>query len=340
MTSSKQIEVSIIVPAYNEEKVISGCLSSLVAQNYPGDKYGIIVVNDGSTDNTESIVRKYAEEHSNVVLISKENGGKGSALNFGLKYATGDLVLITDADAVVPSNWLSRMTNELCKADIATGACYLYLSSTTSRLERIQNATYLVSRKYGGFKGTPRSGANIGFKRRVAYDLNGFNEDIKSITQDFVRRARKKNYRIGFNLDIVVHTRGTSSLAGFFEQKLRWRDSLLDILRGRVKPAKSDIVGIGYTHGLSFALFALTIVAIVCLDLRYFLAPFILILLIDIMLYIKPLYRMWRDKIDRNYIPYFVGYSVLIMLVRLILIPYLTYVLIKGEKAAFEVKRA
>jgi len=137
-----------------------------------------------------------------------------------------------------------------------------------------------------------------------------------------------------------VQTRGTSSLTEFIRQKLRWREYPVSILKNKAKPSKSDIVGTGYTHGLSFTLFALSIAAIVLLDFRYFLAPFILIFLIDMLLYIKSLYRMWRDRIDRNYIPYFVGYSVLIMSVRLILIPYLVYLLIRGSKPTFEVKRA
>jgi len=339
MTSSKQIEVSIIVPAYNEEKTISDCLDSLLSQNYPSDKYEVIVVNDGSTDNTESIVRVFAKEHPHVVLISKENGGKGSAQNFGLKYARGNLVLITDADAIVPSDWISTMIQELHKADVALGGCYLGLTAAASSLEKIQNAQYLINFKYGGLKGMPGSGINIGFKKAVAHSLGGFNEDIKSITVDFVKRAQAKGYASGFNPDIAVQTRGTSSLTGFIKQKLRWREYPLGILKGTVKPSKSDIIGIGYTHGLSLALLALTILAIVWLDFRYFLAPFILILMIDALLYIKPIIRMWRDGIDRNYVFYFLTYSVLIMLVRLALIPYLIYCLARGSKPTFEPRR-
>lgn len=340
MTSSRQIEVSIVVSAYNEEETISACLKSLLAQSYPGNKYEVIVVNDGSTDNTERVVRTFAEEYSQVTLVSKKNRGKGSAQNFGLKYARGSLVLITDADTIVPSDWISEMMAELYKADVAVGGCYLYLASKTSRLERIQNAEYLLSFKYGGFKGTPRSGANIGFKKNVADNLGGFNESIKSVTANFVKRAQAKGYVIRFNPNIAVRTKGISSLTGFIKQKLRWRESLLNILKGKLKPTRSDIIGIGYTHGLSLALFALTIVAIVLLDSRYFLVPFISIFLLDIMLYIKPLCRMSREKEDRSYIRYFLAHSSLVMLVRLILIPYLAYCLIKGDRATFEPRRA
>lgn len=340
MTSSRQIEASIIVPAYNEGGTISDCLNSLLAQNYPVDKYEIIIVNDGSIDNTEDIVRDFAEEHSHVVLVSKDNGGKGSAQNFGLKYAKGNLVLITDADTIVPSKWIITMTEELHEAHVVVGGCYLYLPAKASILEKIQNAQYLISFKYGGFKGVPRSGGNIGFKKAVANNLNGFNEAIRSTTADFVRRAQAKGYAIGFNPSIAVQTRGISKFTEFIKQKLRWREYPLSILRGKAKPSKPDIIGIGYTHGLSLLLFAFVITAIVLLDFRYFLIPFISIFLLDNLLYIKPLYRMLREKKDRAYIGYFLAYSSLIMLVRLILIPYLVCLLIKGAKATFEAGRA
>jgi len=184
------------------------------------------------------------------------------------------------------------------------------------------------------------SGNNIGFKKAVADSLGGFREDIKSVTIDFIQRARSQGYTTHFNPDIAVLTRATLSIMEFIKQKLRWREYPLSIFRGRVKLTMSGLVGVCYTHGLSLALFALTILAIVLLDFRYFLAPFILILLIDIMLYTKPIYRMWRNRLDRNYVLYFVLYSFLIMLVRLILVPYLAYCLVTGIKPTFEAKRA
>jgi len=336
---TEEIEVSIIVPAYNEEKTIPDCLTSLLAQNYPEDKYEIIVVNDGSTDDTEGVVSTFAQSHSQIVLLSKPNGGKGSAQNAGLRYTRGDLVLITDADTTVPPDWISVIMAELDKADIALGGCYLDSNSSRSTIGKIQNAEYLISFKYGGFRGTPRSGANIGFKKKVAHDLRGFNENTIAVTPDFVQQARNQSYTIGFNPDIAVQTRGVSSVIEFIKQKLRWRQYPLDILKGRVKLSWSDTISIGYTHGLSLALFILTILSIVWLDFRYFLYPFILIFMIDVLLYIKPMYRMWRNRIDRDYLFYFLTYLALIMLVRLALIPYLIYCLARGSKPTFEPRR-
>ena len=93
-------KISIIVPAYNEAKTLRGALESLLQLNYPKDQFEIIMVDDGSIDNTFKI----AQEFSQVRSFTKENGGKGSAINFGLKKVQGEFVVVLDADSFVISN--------------------------------------------------------------------------------------------------------------------------------------------------------------------------------------------------------------------------------------------
>ncbi|MBA2864907.1 glycosyltransferase family 2 protein [Methanococcus maripaludis] len=93
------MKLSVIIPAYNEEKTVLKTLEEVVAVNLQIDKE-IIVVNDGSTDKTEEIIensiKKFPE--SNIKLLSKKNGGKGSALKEGIRKSTGELIIIQDAD--------------------------------------------------------------------------------------------------------------------------------------------------------------------------------------------------------------------------------------------------
>lgn len=331
--------ISIIVPAYNEEGVICDCLKSLVIQDYPSNKYEIIVVDDGSTDNTAGLVKSFAKKCPSITLVSKENGGKGSSQNLGLRHAEGNIILVTDADVIVPSNWIRLMVKELSETDFVVGGYHVYLDSNSGKLEKMQNAEYLIKFRYGGFKGVPRTGGNLGFHKDIISHLGYFNENIKSVTPEFIQRALLMGYNIKFAPDIMVQTWGISNFTGFIKQKLRWREGILSILKLKAKPSISDIMGIGYTHGLSLALLALTVLSLILFDYRYFLSAFISIFFIDLIFYIKPLYRMCIRKTDRYYIPYFILQLLLIMLVRLVLIPHLLVCLMKGTNATFEAQR-
>ena len=97
--------VSIIVPMYNAEGTISDCIESLINQLYLNIE--IILVDDGSRDNTISKVRKYVEKHKNVKIIQKENGGVSSARNAGLCYANGDFICFVDSDDIVKKSYIS-----------------------------------------------------------------------------------------------------------------------------------------------------------------------------------------------------------------------------------------
>jgi len=323
-----ETEVSIIVPAYNEERVISDCINSLLALDYPKEKYEIIIVNDGSTDRTVDIVNEFAKDYKNITLLSKENGGKASAQNFGLKYSTGRFVLITDADTVVERDWISKMLKDLKKFDIVIGAYYARDPDTW--LEKVQNAHYLIKFKFGGLKGRPSVGTNIGFRKEVVRKIGSFNESKTSVTEDFIRRAEEAGFKIHFNPKIVVFTKCTTNIKDFLKQKLRWRENLLSYLRGE-KITFSDLLGLGYTFGLSFILFVSFFLSILRLNYQYFLFSFVSIFLISLLFYSKPLLSMYKSE-ESYYVKYFMIYLLLEMIVRMILIPYLTYRLIKPRK--------
>ena len=105
--------VSILVPARNEEKAIADCLESLVGQQYPPDRYEIVVVNDRSTDNTPSVIKDYMEKYRMIKCVSVNSNssgltGKQNALNEGLKLCAGEIILNTDADCIAGPLWVCR----------------------------------------------------------------------------------------------------------------------------------------------------------------------------------------------------------------------------------------
>ncbi|MBR1653887.1 MAG: glycosyltransferase [Clostridia bacterium] len=104
-------KVSVIVPVYNVEKYIEKCLNSLVNQTLQDIE--IIIVNDGSTDNSETIIKKYIQNnHENIKYVTKTNGGLSDARNYGMKYATGEYIAFLDSDDYVDVTIYEKMYNK------------------------------------------------------------------------------------------------------------------------------------------------------------------------------------------------------------------------------------
>ena len=98
------MKLSIVVPIYNVEKQLTRCIESLLKQQTEKLETEIILVNDGSTDNSGSIARKYAESNTNVIYIEKKNGGLSDARNVGVKHCNGDYIAFVDSDDYVSDN--------------------------------------------------------------------------------------------------------------------------------------------------------------------------------------------------------------------------------------------
>ena len=104
-------KVSVIVPIYNVEKYLEKCINSLLSQTL--EDIQIILVNDGSKDNSGTIAKKYAKKNKDkVIYVEKENGGLSDARNYGLKYATGDFVAFLDSDDYIEKNAYEEMYNK------------------------------------------------------------------------------------------------------------------------------------------------------------------------------------------------------------------------------------
>ena len=96
------IKVSIIIPIYNAEKHLEECLESCIHQTL--EEIEIICVNDGSTDDTEIMLNRYAFKHDKIIILKQQNQGAGSARNLGMKYVRGEFIAFMDSDDYYPYN--------------------------------------------------------------------------------------------------------------------------------------------------------------------------------------------------------------------------------------------
>ena len=119
-------KITVIVPVYNVEHYLNKCLDSLINQTYKNLE--IIVINDGSTDNSGKICQEYAQKDNRIIYIEKENGGQSEARNMGLDRMTGSYVTFVDSDDWVEPDYVEVLYNKLIEyqADIAVGNYYSY----------------------------------------------------------------------------------------------------------------------------------------------------------------------------------------------------------------------
>jgi cellulose synthase/poly-beta-1,6-N-acetylglucosamine synthase-like glycosyltransferase len=220
---------SIIVPAKNEEKVIGRVLSKLVEQDYPKSLYEVIVVEDGSTDKTLEIAKKFEKEYENIrVVHCEESRGKPHSINIGLEHARGEVIGILDADAIPPPNMLLKASEYMQDPNIDAIQCiYQYVNGNEGILAKagmfeglLWHAFVLRVKDMAGLF-VPLCGSGMFIKRHVFETVGKWNE--KSLTEDvdFSLRMLKAGFKIRHALIPIGHET-PSRLKTFFKQRVRW----------------------------------------------------------------------------------------------------------------------
>jgi glycosyltransferase involved in cell wall biosynthesis len=174
--------ISVVIPAYNEEKNIARCLDSLCEQK-TSQKFEVIVVDNNSTDNTVQIADRYKNK-LNLKIIRQKKKGRGAARMAGFKEARGEMILSTDADTTHPINWIEMLVNSFVDNTIAvTGPWQIndcgYFSNTTFNL--VQLLLMRISRLIFGHYCL--SGSNFAIKKDAYNQVQGFDESL-SVMED------------------------------------------------------------------------------------------------------------------------------------------------------------
>ena len=109
-------QFSVIIPSFNRSDELEDLLNSLNEQDFPSDSFEIIVSDDGSTDSTEQLVKRFAKTlRPNLIYMTQENNGPGAARNHGMENANSDFFIFVDSDVTMPANWLSNISKQIKK---------------------------------------------------------------------------------------------------------------------------------------------------------------------------------------------------------------------------------
>jgi poly-beta-1,6 N-acetyl-D-glucosamine synthase len=225
--------VSVLVPAYNEEKVIARTIEGLLETEYPNKE--IIVIDDGSKDKTLEIANQYKHQ---VKVLHKENSGKASALNYGIAFAKGEIIVIVDADTIIGRNALKQIVKGFgIDKKIAAVAGNIKVRNRMNWLTWIQALEYVASieiiRRAFDFFGsiTIVPGALGAFRKSTLEEVGTYHKDTLVEDFDATIKVLKSGFVIQGSTTATAYTEAPQSLHDFYKQRKRWYRGNLQVIQ-------------------------------------------------------------------------------------------------------------
>lgn len=219
--------VAVIVPAFNEEKVILQTVTSLLASDHPPN-FEIVVVDDGSSDGTyQHCVEAFAGE-PRVRVFRKLNSGKPDALNFGVLHTTSEIVIALDADTVFARDTISKLVRHFADPRVGAVAGNAKVGNRVNLLTRWQALEYITSQNLDrrAFNllncVTVVPGAVGAWRRELVERVGGFNDLTLAEDADLTMAIRKLGYSIEYEDEAVGLTEAPDTVRGFVRQRYRW----------------------------------------------------------------------------------------------------------------------
>lgn len=218
--------VTIMVPCWNEEKTISKTLHSLLNLNYPADKLEIMAIDDGSTDHTWEVLQKFTS-YKQITLVHKENGGKHTALNFGLSQSTSELIGCLDADSYVDKDALKYIVQYFEDKQTMAVTPSVKIYEPKNILQMIQSVEYgwgIFIRKVLAYLGalyvTP--GPFSIFRREVFQKIGSYRHAHNTEDLEIALRMQAHHMKIANAHNARVYTVAPDTLKKLYKQRLRW----------------------------------------------------------------------------------------------------------------------
>jgi glycosyltransferase involved in cell wall biosynthesis len=281
------MKLSVIIPAYNSEKTISGTLKSLMASDLPKANFEVLVIDDGSKDATVKIARQF----KSVKVYARKHGGPAVQRNFGAKNAKGDIVFFTDSDCVASRDLLRKVIEDFQKNDIAgVGGVYKTLNkdSFVARYVGYEiGYRHEKEGKYTDFLGT----YCCAYKREIFLSFGGFDEKfLTSSGEDPELSFRiSRTHRLLMDKRLFVYHPHPATLSKYLKnqyQRAYWR-----VLMYKRFPNK--ILGEGYTGmEIPLASFFITM-AILSLVFSVFSSELIYVSIFSLLLFYSVYFRLF-----------------------------------------------
>jgi cellulose synthase/poly-beta-1,6-N-acetylglucosamine synthase-like glycosyltransferase/peptidoglycan/xylan/chitin deacetylase (PgdA/CDA1 family) len=229
-----EFSVSVLIPAFNEAKVIADSIRQILASTHR--KVSIIVIDDGSTDGTATVVRDGFAGDGRVKLITTQNGGKARAINLGLAHADGDIVVVLDADTQFEPQTISSLVRWFADPAVGAVAGNAKVGNRLNMLTRWQALEYVTAQNLerralatlGCITVVP--GAVGAWRRETVVKLGGFPSNTLAEDQDLTIMVQRAGYKVHFDQEAIAWTEAPDTVTGLAKQRFRWAFGTLQCL--------------------------------------------------------------------------------------------------------------
>jgi biofilm PGA synthesis N-glycosyltransferase PgaC len=253
--------ITILVPAYNEGAVIQGSIRSLLELDYP--RYEILVLDDGSKDDTYAKASAYAGDHGRAVVrvITKPNGGKARALNTGIAQATSDYILCMDGDSALHPATLRRAIRHFTDPAIGAVAGSVKVVNRTNLLSSLQALEYIeglnmVRAAQGFFRLVNIIPGPIGIFRKSALEkVGGYDHDTFAEDCDLTLKLLLEGWQIQYEPGSIAYTEAPEKMLDLLKQRYRWTRGILQAISKHKRRLWDPRGGIGVSLTLWYMIF-------------------------------------------------------------------------------------
>ncbi len=226
--------ISVVIAAFNEEKVIARTIRAVLANRY--EPLEIIVVDDGSMDDTSGEVRRGFAENPAIRLLRQDNAGKAAALNRGIADATGEIIIALDADTIFGRRTIFNLVRHFADPLVGAVAGNVKVGNRVNPLTYWQSIEYVTSqnldrRAYAVINSvTVVPGAVGAWRREAITQAGGYTTDTMAEDMDLTWRIRRIGWRIVTDSDAFGYTEAPDSFRTLFRQRFRWAFGTLQCL--------------------------------------------------------------------------------------------------------------
>lgn len=240
--------VSVVIPAFNEEKNIEQTIQMVLTSSY--QNFEVIVVDDGSEDNTSFIVKNAFIGNQRLKVLTKDNGGKATALNYGINHAQGEIIIALDADTLFTQETIARLVRHFETPNIGAVAGNLLVGNASNIITHCQAIEYVIDQNFERYAHDQLHCINVvpgavgAWRKNALVAAGGYSSDTLTEDADLTWTIQELGWRVRNERTALAFTEAPHTIEAFLRQRYRWTfGTLQTMLKHRKTLFKNSTLG-------------------------------------------------------------------------------------------------